>query len=231
MCLGNRYRMYSKIGVQGRALLITLLSVGLAGATTSPIEPFSDSFEGATIYPYWSISQEFGLISLSKDQVYSGSQSVKVTSTSGGQRNILLSHQFSALTKGAVSVAFYDVAPGQETLYERLVVSNSKYPDINASVGTEDYDSQCYMANFKSDGPNASCGVYPGELTTPVRRSPGWHVFSIFYDQSSVSISIDGDVIYTAAGSYRFDTIEIYVDGPYWRPNTVAYFDNFSFTP
>jgi hypothetical protein len=214
------------------ALLVALFGASLANAATFPIEAFSDSFEGSAIYHYWTVSeQQFGGISLSQDHAYSGSHSLKFTSTSGGERNMMLTHKFNTLTKGAVSVAFYDAAPGQETLYERLVVLNSQYPSVNASVGTHDFDSECYMANVGTSGPNANCGIYPQETTAPVERTPGWHLFSIFYDPLSVSISIDGRVICTTAGDYRFDTIEIYVDGPYWRPNTVAYFDNFSFIP
>ena len=80
-------------------------------------------------------------------------------------------------------------------------------------------------------GPNANCGIYPGPETTPVKRTLGWHVLSISYDLSSVSIAIDGTVVYTAQVNYTFDTVSLVVTGPYWRPNTEAYFDNFSFAP
>jgi hypothetical protein len=68
-------------------------------------------------------------------------------------------------------------------------------------------------------------------LTTPVRRTPGWHVFSISFGTADVSSSIDGDVVFTASGAYNFDTIQLAVSGPSWRPNTVAYFDDFRFMP
>ena len=62
-------------------------------------------------------------------------------------RQISLVHGFGLLTKGTVSIAFYDVAPGQETLYEKLSVYNSK-TGKNAAIGKMDFDSECDSAAF-----------------------------------------------------------------------------------
>lgn len=194
-------------------------------------QPFSDSFEGTSIYPYWAVSEQSGIVSLSRDQAYSGSQSLKFASVSGNDRTMTVTHKFARLTKGDVSIAFYDSAPGQETLYEQLILSDSSNPNGAARVGTNDFDAYCYMARVGSQGPNANCGIYPQQQTTPVRRTQGWHVFSIYYDQFRVSIWIDGQQVYSVRGDYRFDTAQILVEAPYWRPDSVAYFDCFSFTP
>ena len=217
------------------AAFAVVLSAGLATAGTTPSEPFSESFEGTEIYPYWMLTQQFGAVTLSKDHAYSGSQSLKFASVTGGEREMVAAHKFAQRTKGSVSIAFYDEAVGQETLYESLTLSDSTNPNDSASVGTKDYDAYCYSADVADGstvlGPDANCGIYPQVETAPVKRAPGWHVFSIHYDALSVSIAIDGSVIFTAPVNFEFDTIQLVVSGPYWRPNTAAYFDNFSFTP
>lgn len=223
--------------IANKLLLLALAASTLtvAHAAAPPAVAFSDSFEGLSIYPYWSVIDDFGSIGLSKDVSYSGAHALKFSSASGGNRQISLVHNFGLLTKGTVSIAFYDVAPGQETLYEQLSVYNSKTGE-NAAVGTMDFDSECYSAAFVlnnvSFGPNANCGIYPQATTSPIKRTPGWHVFSVSYGQSAISLSIDGRVVYTtSSGNYQFDTIRFEVSGPYWRPNTVAYIDDFKFTP
>jgi hypothetical protein len=215
-----------------------LLGLALAAGAVAvahaagPVVPFADSFEGTSVYPYWKVGQVFGTVSLSTDRAYAGSHSLKFTSASGGNRGITLTHSFGALTKGAISVAFYDVAPGQETLYEQLILTNSQNSAVSASVGTMDFDSECYEARFgPNSGPNANCGIYPQETTTPVKRAAGWHILSISFGQYNVSISIDGRPVYTIWGNYQFDTAQLSVTGPSWRPDTVAYFDDFKFIP
>ena len=214
--------------------LAVVLSAGSALAS-APAEPFAESFEGVQIYPYWTLTQQYGTLALSKDHAYSGSQSLKFASTTGGNRNIIATHKFAQRTQGSISIAFYDSAPSQETLYEYLTLSDSTNPSHYAAVGTQDFDANCYMAYVVNGsavlGPGANCGIYPQTETTPVKRTAGWHIFSIHYDTSAVSIAIDGTVIFTAPVSFEFDTVQLVATGPYWRPNTVAYFDNYSFAP
>lgn len=217
------------------AVFIAVLSAGLMPAGTVPSEPFSESFEGTQIYPYWTLTQEYGTVTLSKDHAYSGSQSLKFASTSGGNRFISAAHRFAQRTKGSVSIALYDAAPGLETMYEYLELIDSTNPNNNAYVGTRDYDAYCYSAYVLNGGtvlgPDANCGIYPQTATAPVKRTPGWHVFSIYYDSLSVSIAIDGTIVFTAPVNFEFDTIRLVVQAPDWRPNTAAYFDDFSFVP
>jgi hypothetical protein len=98
-----------------------------------------------------------------------------------------------------------------------------------------DFDSQCYTAYMVTAagttlGPNANCGIYPQESTSPVRRTPGWHVLTIAVGATSTEIAIDGKTVFVGP-VYPFDSIRFEVSGPWWRPNTVAYIDEFSFTP
>src|SRR5690349_24329307 len=81
---------------------------------------YSDDFEATTVNAFWtSTMQQNGTVALSTDQNYtsSGIRSIKFASASGGQREMHLTHTFSAPTKGTFSVWYYDYAPGQQTLY------------------------------------------------------------------------------------------------------------------
>jgi hypothetical protein len=152
----------------------------------------------------------------------------------GGQREMHLKHQFASPLKGDFSIWFYDVAPGQETLYEKLTLYSSQTPD-SALIGTQDFDAFCYTAQLSTSGqnfgPNANCEIYPQVTTTNVHRTPGWHLLDINVSANGISYSIDGNQVFSTIGDYRFDIIDITVSGPDWRPNTVAYFDDFAFSP
>jgi hypothetical protein len=69
----------------------------------------------------------------------------------------------------------------------------------------------------------------PKRLPTNVSRSAGWHKLEINVSAMSTSFSIDAVQVFSAAGDYGFDSVDISVSGPFWRPNTVAYFDDFNF--
>jgi hypothetical protein len=99
-----------------------------------------------------------------------------------------------------------------------------------------DFDAYCYMAALVPDGinlrgPSAACGIYPQPSTTSVTRTLGWHLLDINALANSLSFSIDGAQVFNATGDYSFDTVTINVSGPGFRPNTVAYFDDFAFIP
>jgi hypothetical protein len=235
-------------GANARALLVSLAlgTAGAMGVTPLPTiaaagvqqqtQTVSDGFEAQTQNPFWTLTQGFGSVTLSAAQAHAGKQSVQFSSTSGGQRDMHMVHAFAAPTKGDVSVWFYDAAPGQETLYEKLNLYNSSQPNLVASIGTQDFDANCYSAVFDdptgtAHGQNANCGAYPQTSTTNVHRTVGWHRLDVQDISQYISFSIDGQWLFTVPGDFVFDTIELSVTGPYWRPNTSAYFDDFRFLP
>jgi hypothetical protein len=215
-------------------ILISAL-LGVAGAQSAAAQSYSDNFEASSINSFWTTRQQYGSVTLSTDQSHGGSQSAKFSSTNGGQREMHLTHVFPSPTKGSFSIYFYDAAPGQETLYESLYLSNSNTADT-AAIGTQDFDAYCYKAFLYNantgvlQGPNATCGIYPQTEATNVARTLGWHKLEVNVAASSVSLSIDGTQVFSAAGDYSYDTVDVTVSGPVWRPNTTAYFDDFSFT-
>jgi hypothetical protein len=182
---------------------------------------YSDDFEAATIDPFWSVTEQYGTVELSSDQAHSGSQSAKFSSTSGGQRQISLAHDFPDVTKGSVSVWFYDTTAGQNTLYALLDIFNSTVawgePGYRFHVGVWDSNPDWYGA---ADGITT--------VLTSIPKTVGWHEFKIAYNSSSVQILIDGTEVASYAGDYGFDRSVIGVFGPSWRPNGTFYWDDFN---
>jgi len=203
-----------------------LASVSLV--TQAAVITYSDSFESPTINPFWTVTQSNGTVAPSADVSHSGVQSAKFTSASGGQRSMRLVHDFGTQVQGTFSVWFYDYAPNQQTLYENIVLSQAAPPSWSASLGTQDFDAFCYQAYSNGTGPNGSCGSYPAVTTTTVPRTLGWHQFTLDVTALATTLSIDGSPVFSNPGNFTFDTLSLNVTGPFWRPDTIAYFDEFS---
>ena len=203
--------------------------------------PYSDDFEAAALNSFWSTTVKYGSITQSTDQHHSGTQSLLFASTQAPSTDgpgMNLTHTFAVPTKGKFSIWFYDVAPGQQTLYEMMSLFNSAQPNAVASIGTQDYDAYCYEASHTDaanvlHGPNSTCPneASPGVTTTSAARTLGWHQLVIDVQANALVYSIDGIQVYSEAGDFTFDRVTISIGGPYWRPLTTAYFDDFSFTP
>lgn len=218
-------------------LLRMLLSASFVVALSSfaGAQSLLDTFESPTLNPLiWSKIQQYGTVSLSTEQnkTLAGHQSLKLSSTSGGQRNIGVTHHFAVPQKGTFSIWFYDAAAGEETQYEQISLYNSVTTDL-ASVGTQDFDAYCYEAQLynslsgQQQGPNQDCGLYPQVSTTNVQRTTGWHNLSIVVETDHVVLVIDGKAVFTAAGSYAYDSVTIEQSGLDWRPNTYSFWDDY----
>lgn len=216
----------SPLGKTAGGILAVLLAVSTLGYAQK------DNFE------FWQLKQQYGTVGLSTDQNHTpgGTQSLKFASSPGGQREMHATHYFKSRTNGNLTVWFYDVAPGQETLYEQVSLYDS-VSGWSASMGTMDFDAYCYMtvlynSNTQQElGPNANCGIYPQITTTPISRTTGWHKLNIQVGNTAITFSIDGTVVFTYAGAFAFDSVGLHMSGPDWRPDTVAYFDDFAFHP
>jgi hypothetical protein len=121
-------------------------------------------------------------------------------------------------------------------LYEQVSLRDS-VSGWSASMGTMDFDANCYMTQLYNShtqqdlGPNANCGIYPQVTTTAISRTTGWHKLNIKVGSSNITFSIDGTVVFTYTGQFAFDSIDLFTSGPNYRPDTVAYFDDFAFQP
>jgi hypothetical protein len=216
-----------------RTALYVAFSFALCGLTQA--QSLIDTFEGSTLNPVsWTKLQQFGTVSLSTEQnkTLGGRQSLKFSSVQGGQRGVGVTHHFSFPQKGLFTIWFYDAAPGQETQYEQISLYNSITAD-RASLGTQDFDAYCYEAQLYNDnthqqqGPNQTCGIYPQVSTTSVQRTLGWHLLSIFVESDHVVLAIDNNPVFTASGNYAYDSVTILQSGPYWRPDTYSYWDDY----
>jgi hypothetical protein len=220
---------FRRVSLLSMAVLLVLVSP----AAASPIVfSYSDSFEGATFDPFWTVTQQNGTVSPSAAQAHSGLQSAAFSSTSGGgQREIHLLHNFGMPLVGEVSVYFYDAAPGQATLYEQISLQNSTDPSRFLSIGTQDFDPNCYVAFIGTPsgnlGPNGDCGFGSRLEGTSVQRTLGWHLLEISIQPGSASFSIDNVLVFSALGSFRFDTVNLFISGPS-DVTTTAYFDDFT---
>jgi hypothetical protein len=197
------------------SLLLILGGTGAAFALT-----ISDGFEGSSLNPFWTVEQlAYGQFSLSSDQAYSGSQSLKLNSLDGGQRYVYLAHDFGQAMQGTVSIWFYDGHPGQETFYVHFRVSNDT-PALGATLGLQDWDPSYYHAG-------ASFDPLPNEGQTTIARSLGWHKFEEIFESSGAGLFIDGQLVCSSSENLGFNKIEISLMGPAWRPNAEFYFDQF----
>jgi hypothetical protein len=191
-----------------------VLLLVLAAATHSvSAQSLHDDFE------FWVPTEQYGSAQLSSDQHHSGIQSLKLASTGGGQRYIYLTHAFPQATKGTLSVWFYDTAPGLQTLYSSIYAFDSATPFNAFKVGVADWNG----SNYIWYGPGLS------ETPTSVTRTLGWHHFVLRVAASGFEAVIDNVVVGTVAGDFTFDTVQLILSGPVWRPDATFYFDDFTF--
>lgn len=195
--------------------LLSLMPVEHAMASSLS---FSDGFEGSAIDPFWTVKYaDYGSVSMSTDQAHSGSQSLMLSSTSGGQRYIGLTHNFSDAMIGSASIWFYDGHPGQQTLYSQFISYNTTIPTSYVYAGVKDYDPTYYWAGSGEGGGSQ----------TSVTRSLGWHHFEAYFGEDKTEVSIDGIVVSSSLENRGINEIYFNLSGPYWRPNAKFYFDDF----
>ncbi|MEK7407513.1 MAG: hypothetical protein AAB225_20740 [Acidobacteriota bacterium] len=205
---------------------LALAALCIVGFRPAHAQQFQDDFESATINPFWTIQTwgGGGTATLSTEQKRSGMQSLKLLNPSGVDSAIHLWHYFSSVTKGKASAWVYDSAPGQATRYVVFQVINSTVPPgqsgYNFTLSIQDWDGAWY---FFHDAGNWG--------RTSVPRTLGWHLWEIAINDAGVRLFIDGTEVYSKAGSYGFDQINLHVSGPGWRPAVAFYYDDFSFTP
>jgi len=91
-----------------------------------------------------------------------------------------------------------------------------------------DFDAFCYAASVNGSGPGAHCGSTQVSTTTNVGRTLGWHLLTISVLPAATTFYIDNNPVHSLAGNYSYDRLDIHFSGPVWRPDTIAYYDDFS---
>ena len=188
---------------------------------------FVDNFEGTTLNPFWSKSEQSGSVVFpGTTRAHSGSQSVElVTTNSALDKSVSLSHAFNAPTYGTISVWVFDT--GADVSSGNYIYLYATYTNnMVARLITYDYDlgpGQGGSFYYYETGQQASA--------TAIDRTQAWHLFSISALPGSLSMSIDGVVVYSGPGGQPFDKIFLALSAPYWRPAWKAQFDDFKFVP
>ena len=195
-----------------------LIAANTFGASVAGAQSYSDNFEAATINPFWVPFQQNGTLALSTDQSHSGLQSVKLSATTSGQKNVSLAHTFPQPIKGTLSVWFYDTTPGSATQYSGIYAFNSVTPTNEFGINVADWNGTNYIWH----GP----GV--GETATSIIRTPGWHEFKLQVGATNFDALIDGVVVGSIPGDYKFDSVYLLLSGPSGSTPSF-YFDDFRF--
>lgn len=208
-----------------KSLIIVLWSLFLilGGMGSAFGYSFTDSFEGTTLNSFWSVNPVHmnAEYSLSSDRATADSQSLKLYSTTEGQRYIILGHQFDQVMLGTVSVKFYDSGHSSLNLYSQLYIATGPLftPIPNQSythIGVMDWDGSVYYAGGAADN---------GQ--TKRLRTVGWHEFEAIYNSSGASLYIDGHLVRSIPEYIGFDRLYLALSGPGYH-NGVVYFDQFS---
>ena len=86
-----------------RSFYVKFVAV-IAALTAMPaFAAFFDSFEGASLNPFWTVSDNrLSTGTLSTTQAHTGTQSFKMQSLPGGQRFFVIDHNFGIKQKGVV---------------------------------------------------------------------------------------------------------------------------------
>lgn len=219
--------MNVKRNIRKNQRLTTVVALGLGLLAVSATAQYSDSFGGPLNTGFWSTNVQSGyIVCPSSTRAHSGSYSLQlVTTDTGANKSVRVSHQFPTATYGTVSVWMYDTGAGVPSgNYMGLQVNSAGQHLV--SVGTYDYgfgDGSTYNYGIGSSPAVAYIG--------PITRTAAWHKFEIAALPGSLTVSIDGTVVYTGAGGRTFDYVDMYLAGPNWRPAQNVQFDDFQFTP
>jgi hypothetical protein len=210
---------------------VSILYLSAAALAHSAImahaESYQDDFEAAQINSFWNVANYAGpesvVLVLPPVPVHGGAQSVALSAYAGVNGGGGLWHPFDYDARGSASVWIYDTAPGQETRYCHMTLYYSHVPYGNPgsffAAGFEDWTSSHYYVTDPQTGHNVS---------SQVPRSEGWHHFDIRINEHSCEFRIDGQIVLARTGDFQFDSVNLEVFGPSWRPSATFYFDDFS---
>jgi hypothetical protein len=205
-----------------RAALLCLAA--LAPGSTGYAD-FMDGFEGSSLNPFWTPGQINGSVVFpSTLRAHSGAQSVQFTSTFlQGDKYIELRHNFATPVYGSFSVWAFDTgADLSSSNYIGLFAYNGP---VNFTAGIQSYDYDLGPTN----GGHYYVQTTSNSILTTADRTQAWHQFTVDVEPVSVTWSVDGATVYSAAGGIPIDAVVFTMSGPTWRPAWETSFDDFSF--
>jgi hypothetical protein len=226
--------MLSKTMVRGLLAAAAVLALAnLSGVYAGSIQ-FTDSFAGSTLDPWWNANSNGpGPGYITYPSSYLGVPCVQLTTVNTGQGNDLyLTHDFSGMTYGNASVWFYDTGAGLVSgNYMGLGLSNSTLggPGTDGepvgTLGTADYGPP-----FQLGYDYLAQGWFVGTVDTGVVRTQAWHLLDIDDTAQSLTMSVDGNVVYSGPGGTPFDSVGIGLGDWSGRPGFTTYYRDFSFS-
>lgn len=198
---------------------------------------YTDNFEGTALNQFWTAGGAAPSSSTDQNHTSGGFRSAKFASADGTGQAYLL-HRFASTIKGDFSVWFYDVDPGQAATTQILSLDDFTTGN-QVFVGKDPSDpDSCYhaqVANIHGTklllGPNGSCGTNSALSRTNIARTVGWHKFGINVAANTLSISIDGNAVFSTPGNFSFDTVSLFQFEASLSPSAISYWDDFSFSP
>lgn len=207
--------------------LLAALCLGLFGMSASA--QFSDNFEGPSLNSFWSTASQSGyVVCPSSTRAHTGSRSVElITTNTGLDKNVRIYHSFGASTYGIVSFWVYDTGADVNSA-NSITFQVARASSMVANIWTADYDL----------GPGQGGSTYyygatnvPPGTSSGIDRTQAWHQFTLSCLPNSLTIKIDSTVVYSGPGGQPFDTVNMSLGGPSWRPAWSAQFDDFQFVP
>lgn len=164
------------------------------------VQDISEGFEGSPWSAY------LGTPATSTVQKHSGCSSYVTDET---QDSITKTLSFAATN---INVWFYDIATYSNTANFLLVDDGDARRGLGVDTGIS---SSFYVYRVSNN-----------EYATSLIRSTGWHLLSLQYDSSGVSMYIDGNLAASAGGSTSCS--KIYLGDPWGVTSGPHYYDDFS---
>ena len=204
------------------AAAVAVLQFSASFLIAQPIV-FADNFEGTSLDPFWFGFANQGSITFpSTAQAHSGSRSVQFNSPANIFNTVGMQHSFATPVYGQVSVWVFDTgADLPESHALDLSIGNSGL--TVASLFTLKFDNGSSPSRTY-DYALGSAGINP----TTVDRSQAWHQFSIASTPSSLTLAVDGAVVYSGIAAQPFDSVSFRMNGGPISTPWVSYWDDFA---
>jgi hypothetical protein len=191
------------------------IKVVAANQDTDPIYgggKFSDSFEGFHLNSFWRTYAINGITTAPDATVsHSGRNSVRLSQSSDGQKNIGIYHAFPEPVYGDVSIWFFDTPEAFD--YIGLSLNGA------GSLNIDDWDHIQFSFSARDLGVT--------DYAKTVRKS-GWRKLAISAHPDRLTMMIDEKVEYSGPGGVPFDRVEFEIHGP--RFLGPVWIDDFQFT-
>lgn len=205
--------------------LLFAAAIAVASPLASAQTSYVDSFESATLNPFWSATTTSGaMIAGSTSRYHDGVRSLEFQSTqTSANKYIEVRHAFAAPVFGTTTVWVWD-RDGNAGSSNYIGLFATTAANLGVAVYAFDYNLSSsnggsYVFNTPGQGPTHST----------VARSTGWHRFSISSTPTALTFCVDQTTVYTGPGGHSLKDVYLYMGGPSWRPAWTCNFDEFSF--